>query len=273
MLLHEWDLAGAGRHSLTDIYVCLQLLNLVRVPAGALSGQGAAHSSGLMLPERPDSCQSNATTSSLTTSTSAAGKQTAGTAPQLPAATAQSHQKKAAQRGAIGAAWEGLQGGGGAAGGGGGSKGGLSLKEAYLKERVAALEAELTHARSGSGAVNSKEVSMGDVMGMIQWQALCVPLALCKHSRLGAPRPAGSDAGPWASSGQAVARPRVLTAVLCCWMSVMCRLISCVLRWRGTRRAWQSLRMTSSAWMWWQTQRWVGMRVAHSQQRVHLSGP
>lgn len=34
----------------------------------------------------------------------------------------------------------------------------MTLKEVYLKERVAALEAELSHARSGAGAVSSKEV-------------------------------------------------------------------------------------------------------------------
>lgn len=159
MLLHEWDLPGTERHSLTDVYTCLQLLALVRVPAGALSGQGNAPTSGLALQERPDSLQSNSTTSSLTTSTSAAGRLTAGgAAGQLQAGGAPAaQQKRPGKKGAaIGAAWEGgLQGAGGA---GGGSKAGLSLKEAYLKERVAALEAELTHTRSGTGPVHSKEV-------------------------------------------------------------------------------------------------------------------
>lgn len=162
MLLHEWDLAGTGRHSLTDIYICLQLLTLVRVPAGALSGQGAAAASGLALPDRPDSRQSNATTSSLTTSTSVAGRVLAGAAAAVGGAGSggglPQQKRQQNKRGAIGAAWEGLQGPGG---NNGGSKAGLSLKEAYLKERVAALEAELTHARSGSGAVHTKEVSSG----------------------------------------------------------------------------------------------------------------
>lgn len=156
MLLHEWDLPGTGRHSLTDVYTCLQLLALVRVPAGALSGQGNAPTSGLALQERPDSRQSNATTSSLTIlSTSAAGKLTTGAAGQLQAGGASAaQQKRPSKKGAIGAAGEGLQG----AGAGGGSKAGLSLKEAYLKERVAALEAELTHTRPGTAPVHGKEV-------------------------------------------------------------------------------------------------------------------
>lgn len=161
VLLHEWDLPGTGRHSLTDVYVCLQLLALVRVPAGALSGQGNAPTSGLALqPERPDSRQSNATTFSLTNSMSAAGPRlTAGTPGQLQGGgrASSAQQKRPSKKGAIGSAWEGgLQGAGGA---GGGSKAGLSLKEAYLKERVAALEAELTHTRSGTdGPLHSKEV-------------------------------------------------------------------------------------------------------------------
>jgi hypothetical protein len=161
MLLHEWDLAGTGRHSMTDVYTCLQLLTLVRLPSGALSGQGASHVSGLHLPERPDSRQSNATASSLATSTSAVCKGAANTGAgdvtggSLGGSGRQ--QAKGSKRGAIGAAWEGMQGSGAAAGHTG-SRGGLTLKEAYLKERVAALETELTQARSGTSTVRSKEV-------------------------------------------------------------------------------------------------------------------
>lgn len=164
MLLHEWDLASTGRHSLTDVYVCLQLLALVRLPTGALSSQGAAPASALALPERPDSRQSNATASSLTTNTSTAGKasvqQLPGSDPYGAAAGAGSgrQQKKPGKRGAISAAWEGLQASGPAVGAAAAGKGGLTLKEAFLKERVAALEAELSNARSGAGAVHSKEV-------------------------------------------------------------------------------------------------------------------
>jgi hypothetical protein len=212
MLLHEWDLAGTGRHSLTDVYVCLQLLSLVRVPAGALPRHGTAGSSGLMLPERPDSRQSNATTSSITTSTFAAGKGTAGTAPQLPAAAVQPQQKKPAKRGAIGAAGEGLQGGGASAGAV--SKGGLSLKEAYLKERVAALEAELTHARSGSGAISSREVSRGVVV--LEMLGICAGRS---HSRRNHSTVAFAEYYVLVKPGQQVAWP------VCCWPScvVGCR--------------------------------------------------
>lgn len=165
MLLHEWDLAGTGRHSMTDVYTCLQLLMLVRLPSGALSGQGASHVSGLNLPERPDSRQSNATASSLTTSTSAVCKGAANTGPDVTGASlgpSGRHQAKGSKRGAIGAAWEGMQGTGAAAGPAGG-RGGLTLKEAYLKERVAALETELTQARSGTGTVRSKEVRASEL--------------------------------------------------------------------------------------------------------------
>lgn len=165
MLLHEWDLASTGRHTLTDVYVCLQLLALVRLPSGALSSQGAAPASALALPERPDSRQSNATASSFTTNTSTAGK---ASSQQLPGSDAYGaaaagagsgrQQKKPGKRGAIGAAWEGLQASGPAGGAAAAGKGGLMLKEAFLKERVAALEAELSNARSGAGAVHSKEV-------------------------------------------------------------------------------------------------------------------
>lgn len=159
MLLHEWDLASSGRHTLTEVYVCLQLLALVRLPAGALSSHTAAAASGLALPERPDSRQSNATASSFTTSTSAAGKTM-----QLPVGDAglggSKQQRKPGKRGSISAAWEGLQASGPAAGPAT-AKGGLTLKEAYLKERVAALEAELAQARSGKSTVHSKEVSRG----------------------------------------------------------------------------------------------------------------
>lgn len=153
MLLHEWDLASSGRHTLTDVYVCLQLLAFVRLPAGALSSQAAAAASGL---ERPDSRQSNATASSLTTSTCAAAK-AVGDAGQGGGSSGR-QQRKPGKRGTISAAWEGLQASGPAAGAAA-PKGGLTLKEAYLKERVAALEAELAQARSGKGAVHSKEVS------------------------------------------------------------------------------------------------------------------
>lgn len=170
MLLHEWDLAGTGRHSMTDVYTCLQLLTLVRLPSGALSGQGASHVPGLNLPERPDSRQSNATVSSLTTSTSAVCKGAANTSASQLAGEFNGaslggsgrQQAKGSKRGAIGAAWEGMQGGGAAAGPAG-SRGGLTLKEAYLKERVAALETELTQARSSTGTVRSKEVRMSDL--------------------------------------------------------------------------------------------------------------
>lgn len=197
LLLHEWDLTSTGRHSLTDVYVCLQLLTLVRLPAGALSSQvqaqqgHAAAGGGLFVcPERPDSRLSNATTSSLATTTSAAGRAVVAANSSSAHSTLESaalggghnsRQQKRAQGGkrsggtaAGGTAWDGLGsaaastlggvGGGGGlqhgGGGGGRAAGGLTLKEAYLKERVAALEVELSHARSGAGGAggHSKEV-------------------------------------------------------------------------------------------------------------------
>jgi len=191
MLLHEWDLSGTARHSLTDVYVCLQLLALVRVASGVLSGQGQGHGqlppSGLQPhPDRPDSRQSTATASSLTTNSTTVPNKAAAGAGDGPAGfsrQANRQQGKHSKRGAIGAAWEGLGSGSGAAGsgpggvGGGssGSRGGVTLKEVYLKERVATLEAELSHARAGAGGVSSKEVRLTCTASecVIRWE-LCV---------------------------------------------------------------------------------------------------
>jgi hypothetical protein len=250
VLLHEWDLAGTGRHSLTDMYICLQLLALVRVPAGALSGQGNAPTTGLALQERPDSRQSNATTSSLTNSTSAAGRLSTGgpAAGQLQAGGAASAQQKRSggKKGVTtGAAWEGAAG----AGGGSGSKAGLSLKEAYLKERVAALEAELTHARSpGTGGhVHSKEVRQHALWekracrlaGLSFWRGVHKSAALCCEV-LDTAAPAASTIPYMSVSVQVVFVELKSAAVV-----VSCRLTCCVLRWPATRPDWQSWRTTS----------------------------
>lgn len=176
VLLHEWDLAGCGRHSLTDVYVCLQLLALVRVSAGALSSTVHQTTTSTVL-DRPDSRLSNATASSNHTTTSTAALPPGSRAVVHEAAggqgsNRQQQRSKPSKQGSSAVVTsEGMTGGVGALHGGvrgvGGGGGGLSLKEAYLKERVAGLEAELArvtrsggHGSSGGGgaAHNSKEV-------------------------------------------------------------------------------------------------------------------
>jgi hypothetical protein len=147
MVLHEWDATGSTRHSLTDIYAALQLLTLAKVPLGALPAASG--------PDRPDSRQS--TTSTSLTSCTAATQSTAAPA----AATSAAGRDKAAgrQQGRAGANVSRRSNGIGADTLAGSLAGGMAfLKEAYLSERVAALEAELAHARSSSGAASSQQV-------------------------------------------------------------------------------------------------------------------
>jgi hypothetical protein len=150
VLLHEWDLTGSTRHSLTDVYAALQLLKLAKVPFGGLPAAA--------LPDRPDSRQS--TTSTSLTSCSAATQPTAAAAAAAAAGTFSAGREKTVgrQQGRAGANVSRRSNGVGADVAGSLAGGMASLKEAYLSERVAALEAELAHARSSSGTVSNEQV-------------------------------------------------------------------------------------------------------------------
>jgi hypothetical protein len=148
VVLHEWDITGSTRHSLTHVYAPLQLLKLTKVPLGAVPAACG--------PDRPDSRQST-TSTSLTSCTAA----TQSSAPGGPAAAALAAGREKAlnrQQGRAGANANRCSNGLGADMAGSLANGMASLKEAYLSERVAALEAELAHARSSSGTASSQQV-------------------------------------------------------------------------------------------------------------------
>jgi hypothetical protein len=168
-LLHEWDLGSNDRHSLTDVYAALQLLTLVRVPPGALSVQhqeGGGHwqafgQSGVVIPERPDSRSSTATTLSHTTSTMA-NVAAAGVGVGRQPTNRPGRTQQPGRRGGAAVSWEGdaAQAGTGqsqsaAAAAAAAAGHGPSLREVYLRERVAALEAELAAAAS-RGSVSTR---------------------------------------------------------------------------------------------------------------------
>eukprot|EP00878_Enallax_costatus_P035050 GHUV01039016.1.p1 GENE.GHUV01039016.1~~GHUV01039016.1.p1 ORF type:complete len:873 (+),score=368.34 GHUV01039016.1:750-3368(+) len=137
-LLHEWDVLGSNRHSLTDLYAALQLLKLARVAPGSIA------------PERPDSCLSSS--SSFKTTASAPKAQHSATSDRAPAGPKQ-HRTSApgvSKRSSAAVPGDGQANGHSA-------PVSTSLREAYLTERVSALEAEL--ARKGSrGAVSGQQV-------------------------------------------------------------------------------------------------------------------
>jgi hypothetical protein len=162
VLLHEWDLAATGRHSITELFAALQLLTLVRLPPGALSaraagaaadGGGAActhQASRLLLcqeqqraPEARESVRG-----SLLDPQHHAQRGSAG------AATASSQSLQAAQQRPPPPPQQQQQAATAAAGHG------PTLREVHLKERVAALEAQLAHAQQAR--VATQQGSVGD---------------------------------------------------------------------------------------------------------------
>lgn len=158
VVLHEWDVTGSTRHSLTDVYAALQLLKLAKVPLGALPACAG--------PDRPDSRQS--TTSTSLTSCTAATQSTAAPAAATPAAAGRD-KALGRQQGRAGANASRRSNGIGADLAGCLAGGMASLKEAYLSERVAALEAELAHAKSSTGTVSSQQVRGCHRHGLHAW--------------------------------------------------------------------------------------------------------
>jgi hypothetical protein len=152
VLLHEWDLTGSTRHSLTDVYAALQLLKLAKVPLGALPAAAG--------PDRPDSRQSTTSTSLTSCSAATQPPAPAAAAAAAAAATPSAGREKALgrQQGRAGANVSRRSNGIGSDLAGSLAGGMASLKEAYLSERVAALEAELAHAKSSSGTVSNQQV-------------------------------------------------------------------------------------------------------------------
>lgn len=141
MLLHEWDVRGSNRHSMADVCSALQLLRLVRMPAGLSAAAQQPQSQAAA--DRPDSRQS--------TSSSAATK----------ASGADLHRQQQEQQQAdAGASKRVGEAGGGISACSSGSThaAGQSLKEAFLRERISALEHELAQARSGGTATSTQQV-------------------------------------------------------------------------------------------------------------------
>eukprot|EP00878_Enallax_costatus_P034982 GHUV01038935.1.p1 GENE.GHUV01038935.1~~GHUV01038935.1.p1 ORF type:complete len:722 (+),score=292.93 GHUV01038935.1:750-2915(+) len=163
-LLHEWDVLGSNRHSLTDLYAALQLLKLARVAPGSIA------------PERPDSCLSSS--SSFKTTASAPKAQHSATSDRAPAGPKQ-HRTSApgvSKRSSAAVPGDGQANGHSA-------PVSTSLREAYLTERVSALEAEL--ARKGSrGAVSGQQASPADVTTLTAcWCWLSSSKRMCKREQ------------------------------------------------------------------------------------------
>lgn len=118
MLLHQWDVPGTGRCSLAGLLAALQLPRLVRVSLGALP-------TAMATDEQPGSSMSGSYTTALM----------AGSA-QHGANRQAVHGSAVATRDRTGDAAP-------------------SQREAYLAERVAALEAQLMAARAGSPGAGS----------------------------------------------------------------------------------------------------------------------
>lgn len=140
VLLHEWDVSGSNRHSLADLCAALQLLKLARVAPGSLG------------PERPNSHSSNSSSfvtlsSAITTQHTAVGDRP-HVAPKQHIASAPDVSKRSAQAPGFGQA------------NGHSVPVHTTTREAYLAERVSALEADLARSRDHKGAVNNQQASL-----------------------------------------------------------------------------------------------------------------
>ena len=127
-LAHEWDITHEGSYSLQDLYILLQLPNIVKAPAGGSAAAAAAAASF-----RPGTGGGGASGGLRRNQGASAGLLT---------------------RGAGGRSFShgGMQGASSSNGAVTGAAGTGSLQEAYLRERVAALEAELDQRRASVGA-------------------------------------------------------------------------------------------------------------------------